>query len=130
MNNNNSIVVAQGNFFSDVPDFNKVLHTRENNPESQAHLEANKYHFVGQCAIVYSLLKAGVVLSTRIGQLNYNIGDLRARIRDLMDAGVRVDKVFEMDEKGKKTRFKKYFMYETISEQTAIKHKIEWKKKQ
>ena len=91
-------------------DFTTVLQTRrENNAESQAHLNVNIEQFNGQCKLVYSLLLKGLVLTTD-DQPRYGIGDLRARVRDLIAAKIDVSKDWVTTEDGKRTRFKKYFL--------------------
>ena len=63
----------------------KTLHHNENNIESQRHFEANKDRFSKQCRIVYEALLRGEKLTTTIALLNYGIGDLRRRCKDLRD---------------------------------------------
>lgn len=90
-----------------MPDFTKVLHTRENNPVSEAHLKKNKYHFTGQCAVILSLLRKGIRLTSRSAMLEYNISHLARRIKDLKDKGGMKDiiKDFEIDNRGTKEWF-------------------------
>lgn len=57
----------------------------ENNPESQAHFEANKEKFSNQCRIVYQALIRGERLTTAKALIKYGIGDLRRRVKDLRD---------------------------------------------
>ena len=122
--------LPQSNIFNDVPDFTTVPHTRENSAANEAHLNANRHHFRGQCALVYSLFMKGVVLSTRTAQLHYQIGDLRRRVKDLKDeGGMQIDEQFEFDKSGKRTRYKIWFIREALTEATAVKYKIEWKRK-
>lgn len=63
----------------------KKLHHQENNIESQRHFEANIDKFSKQCRIVYEALKRGEKLTTTQALLDYKIGDLRRRIKDLKD---------------------------------------------
>lgn len=79
------------------------IHEKENNHESQSILDENKKHFSNQCEKVYQLLKEGKILTTTIA-LQYGIGDLRARIRDLIKSGIPVQK------KLLKNRFKEYYL--------------------
>ena len=67
------------------------LHSKENNRESQFHLEDNCFHFEGQCLRVYELLKKGMRLSV-IGAVNLSppIMSLPRRIKDLRDKGIDV----------------------------------------
>lgn len=59
------------------------VHQIENLPENQEILDSNREHFSDQCRRVYELLKSGKRLTTTEA-LQYGIGDLRARIRDLI----------------------------------------------
>lgn len=77
---------------------------RENNKESQMILEANKERFSNQCRIAYEAMLRGEHLTTSSALIKYGIGDLRARIRDLIKAGVDVKK------KLNEGRYKEYFL--------------------
>lgn len=59
------------------------VHDFENLPENQAILEDNRPRLSRQCQKVYDLLRAGMALTTTKA-LEYGIGDLRARVRDLI----------------------------------------------
>ena len=76
---------------------------KQNSPDNQAILDANADLFKGQCLTVYRLLKDGFVLTTSEA-LRFGIGDLRARARDLIKAGVPVQKRLI------KGRYKEYFL--------------------
>jgi hypothetical protein len=65
-------------------DFEAYAH-KENNKESQAHFNNNKILFSKQCGLVYNLLMNGEVLTTRKALIDHNIGDLRRRVKDLID---------------------------------------------
>jgi hypothetical protein len=65
-------------------DFSELYH-HENNPGSQAHFEENKSKFSNQCKIVYEAFLRGERLTTTKALLNYGIGDLRRRVKDLKD---------------------------------------------
>ncbi len=65
-------------------DFTELNHV-ENNIDSQKHFEENKERFSNQCKIVYEALLRGERLTTTKALLNYGIGDLRRRIKDLKD---------------------------------------------
>lgn len=86
-------------------DFTRVLHRRENSAENETHLHKNKFHFTGQCAVVYSLLKKGIRLTAREAMITYNIGHLARRIADLKQAGVVIESEFAQGE-----NYKEYFM--------------------
>lgn len=78
---------------------------RENNIQSQAILNANKEHFSKQCEIVLLALRRGERLTTTSALMKYSVGDLRRRIKDLIDYhGIEVKtKLIE-------GRFKEYFL--------------------
>jgi len=119
--------LPQSNIFSEIPDFTKTVHVRENSAANEAHLNANRYHFTGQCAVVMSLLLAGHVLSTRTALAYHHIGDLRRRIKDLKDHPehpMKIDEYFEKDKNGKRTRYKIWYIYEKLSEATRVKYHI------
>lgn len=85
-------------------DFSQLHHT-ENKISNQEHFERNKDKFSNQCKIVYEALLRGERLTTTKALINYGIGDLRRRIKDLKD----IWNVPIQDEyvKGK---FKEYFL--------------------
>ena len=58
---------------------------KENNPESQEHLEKNAVKFSNQCKRVYEAFKRGERLTTSEALIKYGIGDLRRRVKDLKD---------------------------------------------
>jgi hypothetical protein len=60
------------------------VHSRENNPESESHLNENRQKFSDQCKKVLSLLQDGVRLTT-INAPSYGILSLPRRIKDLKD---------------------------------------------
>lgn len=68
-----------------VIDFSKPIIRKENNAESQLVFDANEPHFRGQCKTVMEAFMRGEKLTTAIALLNYGIGDLRRRIKDLKD---------------------------------------------
>lgn len=65
-------------------DFSELNHV-ENKISNQEHFERNKEKFSKQCKIVYEALLRGERLTTTKALLNYGIGDLRRRIKDLKD---------------------------------------------
>lgn len=66
-------------------DFTKPIIHSENNPDSQKQFEENETRFRGQCKTIMEAFKRGERLSTKIALLEYGIGDLRRRIKDLKD---------------------------------------------
>lgn len=65
-------------------DFSQLQHI-ENKISNQEHFEANKDKFSNQCKIVYEALLRGERLTTTKALIDYQIGDLRRRIKDLKD---------------------------------------------
>lgn len=68
-----------------ILDFTNQMAHLENNSESQAHFDNNKEHFTKQCKIVYIAMLKGERLTTATALLRYGIGDLRRRVKDLID---------------------------------------------
>ena len=65
-------------------DFSQLQHI-ENKISNQEHFEANKDKFSKQCKIVYEALLRGEKLTTTKALIDYGIGDLRRRCKDLRD---------------------------------------------
>lgn len=79
--------------FNQPVDFTRPLVHNENNLESQKIFDENIEHFSEQCKIVYRAFKRGERLTTTKALLQYGIGDLRRRVKDLIDNyGVPVQK--------------------------------------
>lgn len=76
---------------------------KQNTPANQVILDDNKQVFNRQCQLVYDLLKSGKVLTTTEA-LQHGIGDLRARCRDLLNAGIPIKKRLI------ENRYKQYFI--------------------
>lgn len=64
--------------------FEIQIHTAENSAASEQILEDNKPRLTNQCRIVLAALMRGEALTTSKALAVYEIGDLRARIRDLV----------------------------------------------
>ncbi len=79
------------------------VYRKQNNAGSQTILDNNILHLSKQCQLVHDGLCQGIHWTTTLA-LKYGIGDLRARIRDLIKAGVPVQK------KLIKGRYKEYFL--------------------
>lgn len=96
-------------------DWTSSVHVRENSQANEDHLNLNRQKFTGQNAIVLTLLQQGVPLTTRSAMLQYNIGHLARRIKDLEDnpkTPVTIDREFTMDKQRKITRYLVYFLPE------------------
>jgi hypothetical protein len=65
-------------------DFSELKHV-ENKVVNQEHFEVNKEKFSKQCKVVYEALLRGEKLTTTKALIEYRIGDLRRRIKDLKD---------------------------------------------
>ena len=85
-------------------DFSELYHN-ENNPESQEQFNINKKQFSNQCKIVYEALLRGERLTTTKALIQYGIGDLRRRIKDLKD-------IWDIPVKDEyvKGKFKEYYL--------------------
>lgn len=117
--------LPQANIFDNIPDFTSVVHVRENNSSSEAHLNANRRKFTGDCAIVLSLLQKGNVITTKSIYMQWDVSSLPRRIKDLRDEGrVHIDDQPVLNEDGKTTRNLMWFMYDKLSEATKLKYKI------
>lgn len=57
----------------------------ENKIENQEHFQENKKEFSKQCQIVYDALMRGERLTTAKALIQYGVGDLRRRVKDLKD---------------------------------------------
>lgn len=68
----------QGNIF---------VHSKENNSESQGILEASRERLENQCSKLLRLFKEGKRLTVRDAMIDYGIGDLRRRVKDLKESG-------------------------------------------
>lgn len=77
--------------------------TRQNTPANQAILDSNRGHLSRQCILILTMLESGCSLTTTTA-LTLGIGDLRARIRDLIKAGIPVQKRLI------ENRYKEYFL--------------------
>lgn len=99
-----------------VIDFEKAIHDRENNPDSEAMLKENLQHFAGQRALLYSLLLKGVRLNSAMASQVYNIIHLPSAIRDvrrglnLSESKYRIVWGWMKDENGKQTRLKEWWL--------------------
>ena len=86
-------------------DFNKPIVHKENNKESQEYFEHNGKRFSKQCETIYRAFLKGERLTTMSAYLNYKIGDLRRRVKDLKDT-------YGVDVKSKYIdgRYKEYYL--------------------
>jgi hypothetical protein len=86
-------------------DFTQPIVHHENNRESQLHFEANRDRFSAQCKIAFDAMMQGERLTTAKALIEYGIGDLRRRVKDLKDMwGVPVQSVIIHG------KFKEYFI--------------------
>jgi len=87
-------------------DFSKPITHYENNVESQFDFVKNEPKFRGQCKTIMEAFKRGERLTTKVALLEYSIGDLRRRIKDLKD-NYGVDNIGEEKKSG---GFKVWFL--------------------
>lgn len=71
-------------------DFTKVVHTRENNRQSEVTLNEEYARLNNNCKIIYDALKRGERLTGRIIQRRFDMSEYRRRIKDLKDAGIPI----------------------------------------
>lgn len=77
-----------------------------NNVESAERFDKNKDHFNKQCRIVYDALMRGERLTTSTALIKYQVGDLRRRIKDLIDyKGLKIESQYVPG-----TRYKEYYI--------------------
>jgi hypothetical protein len=77
-----------------------------NNVPSAVAFEKNKEHYNNQCGIVLRAMQRGERLTTTTALINYGIGDLRRRVKDLKDIyHIEVKSAYAQG-----TRFKEYFL--------------------
>jgi hypothetical protein len=78
---------------------------KENKPENQRIFDQNKKALSNQCRIVYEAMKRGERLTTASALINYSVGDLRRRIKDLID-------IYNVPVKSdlKEGRFKEFYL--------------------
>lgn len=80
-------------------DFN----TRQNTAENQQQYDAIKHRFGAQCQRLYEWLRSGKSITVKEAMNELNIGDPRARIRDLREVMEIKDRLIE-------GRVKEYFI--------------------
>jgi hypothetical protein len=80
-------------------DFN----TRQNTAENQEQYGAIKHRFGAQCQRLYEWLRSGKSITVKEAMNELNIGDPRARIRDLRE-------VMEIKDRLTQGRVKEYFI--------------------
>ena len=85
-------------------DFTFYTHN-ENNVESQQIFQENKKTLGGQCKVVYEALLRGERLTTASALIEYGIGDLRRRVKDLKDIWN-----IPVESKLIDSRFKEYYL--------------------
>lgn len=98
------------------------LHSKENNDESQQHLEENKEKFSAQCLKVLELLRQGKRLTT-MNAPSYGILSLPRRIKDLRDHNaIHIDEKWKEDDDGNKI-CKEWFINQVTQKQFNAKTK-------
>ena len=73
-----------------VIDFDKVVHTKENNAFSESILFDQYERLSKNCRVLYDALKRGERLSGITIITRYGMTEYRRRIKDLRDAGVPI----------------------------------------
>lgn len=72
---------------------NLDFNTPQNSAENQQLYDGNKHSFGEQCRKIYEHLMKGNRCTGRELERELDIGDARARIRDLRKGGIRIDDV-------------------------------------
>lgn len=70
------------------------VHERENNPESQVHLNRNRRRLSKQCKMIYKLMLQGQRVRFKELMLEYGVHSLPRRICDLKEYGIPVKSRF------------------------------------
>lgn len=81
------------------------LHLHENSASNETILEDNKQRFSNQCRVVLTAMMRGERLTTSSALRIYDIGDLRARVRDLSKFNDVI-----VSKKLLEKRFKQYYL--------------------
>jgi hypothetical protein len=92
-----------------------VVHGKENNKESQTHLEENAQSFGEKCLKVYDLLKSGVRLTVENALVKHGISSLPRRILDLKERGAKGIKDEWVKNKDGKNIYKQWYMQGTAA---------------
>lgn len=111
-------------------DFNPV-HSRENNFDSEAHLEQHRHKFNEQCFRALKLMLAGEKLTNYSCLTVHDIGDIKRRAKDLIDGyHIPVRREWALDEHGNKQPFKWFYIAEVDRSQVMqiVIDKLEIKK--
>lgn len=83
----------------------KLFIHKENKAENQQQFEQNKKQLSKQCQIVYDAFLRGEKLTTSVALIQYGIGDLRRRVKDLKDIWN-----IPVQDQYLEGRFKEYFL--------------------
>lgn len=100
---------------------NIEIHGRENNEESEQHLQENQKKFSQQCLRVMELLNHGKRL-TVASAIGYGIMSLPRRVADCKENGLHIQDEWVRDERGKRL-FKEWFI--TITKRPTKKAVID-----
>lgn len=100
-------------------------HQRENNAESEQHLQENQKKFSKQCLKVLELLYQGKRLTTYSAP-GYGILSLPRRILDLKENGVQIDERWLTDAAGKRTVKEWFINFKTQTKKDVAK---KWEQK-
>lgn len=91
----------------DIDNIDKVIERTQNTVENQELFDHNKRQFGDQCRKIYQWLKSGKTLTNKEAMNLLDIGDPRARIRDLRAGGIPILDRLKGDGRSK---YKVYFM--------------------
>jgi hypothetical protein len=94
-------------------DWTQAVHNIENNKFSQKHLDKNRHKFVGQAAMVLTMLQQGLKVTADFVKDVHHIRHLGRRICDLGEKGsIDIDREWMRDEEGEQVDLLVYFLPE------------------
>ena len=88
----------------DFTQWERLLHTRENNLESETILKNNETHLNNKCKQTLDLLQSGIKLTVWSALVDYGISSLPRRCKDLKEKG------YDIKSKIINSRYKEYFI--------------------
>lgn len=91
----------------DIDNIDSIVERKQNSIENQEIYDSNKRKFGEQCRKIYQWLLSGKTLTNKEAMNLLDIGDPRARIRDLREGGIPV---LDRIKANGRSKFKVYYM--------------------
>ena len=91
----------------DLDHIDQVIERKQNSIDNQEIFDSNKKKLGEQCRKIYEWLKSGKTLTNKEAMNLLNIGDPRARIRDLREGGIPI---LDRKRANGRSMFKVYYM--------------------